>query len=57
MAESRAAEVVIPCRIKMIRRVTKHRLHQMAHTLGTTTLHNLGRVWMVDVNVTVSGSF
>jgi hypothetical protein len=37
--------------------VTKHRLHQMAHTLGTTALHNLGRVWMVDVSVTVSGSF
>jgi hypothetical protein len=29
----------------------------MAHTLGTTTLHNLGRVWMVDVSVIVSGSF
>jgi hypothetical protein len=29
----------------------------MAHTLGTTALHNLGRVWMVDVSVTVSGSF
>jgi hypothetical protein len=31
----------------------------MAHnTLGTTALlHNLGRVWMVDVGVTVSGNF